>query len=905
MTLRVGGSAADRLGWGSATSQSIALTPGYWDELLGFVETCGFNLSFDLNAMGSRRADDHSVWNGSDAQKILEHARAKRHRIWALQLGNEPGHWQTRHNGRPTAAEHASDFAGLQSLLDAVYGRDVMRPRVQGPDACIGQGTQESPCANMTYFRTFLKSAGAILDDVTVHCYGLEFKTQCNLDALLTPSLWESNLIPKIQAWKKAQEELAPGARLVLSETASSADGGCPGLSNSFAAGFYFVDALGLLAGQGLWQVYRQDLVGFSGIEGGSSYALAGDPGWFSRKSHGKLRPNPDYFTALLWRMLVGDVVLRNTLPQPRKGRAHVFCSTMGGVVFAYVNPSKQSSTFLVSYAGASLPEGRALHLYALTSPDGSLTSRRIALNGVVLSMTSSLTPQQVNADAMHLPPYSYGFVVDRTARIPACDSERRYSTSSLHHRPSNTRCLDPRHFGAIAGNPGGEPGPHWSQNTIAIQRAIDESALRAPFCVEISGGDFVTADLYLRSNMSFFVRDDARLLLAVNKTKFSMLQILNARNVVLGGGGTIYGNAEHYVAYFDAADNRFQPRDPDGNRPHMVFVEGSRNVRIEGLRVLNSSDWNIWIRKSEEVLIDGVAVIGDQRFPNNDGIHPDSCSGLTIRNSYIDVADDGISLVSHKEYGPLSDVLVHNVTVRSKSHAIKFGSVCEADCRDMMFENITIWDSNAGLSIQQRGQGDIHNITFRDIQVQTRYQAPRWWGNGEWLSVTVEPRYSGDKVGRAYDLRFEGISATSENGGLLSGLAGGGIHDVSFVGISVVIRAFANYSQGHGPPCCVPGGAVNITCMGTRDHRPSFIEDMNCTSYGNCRTPAEANALYLENVHNATIENITAEFSGRRLRWYGKCLAQDARTSGVTKRGFFNCVNGPSDSHVFEDLFV
>ena len=36
----------------------------------------------------------------------------------------------------------------------------------------------------------------------------------------------------------------------------------------------------GLTAEAGYWKAYRQDLVGFSGINGGSSYALAGPPGW-------------------------------------------------------------------------------------------------------------------------------------------------------------------------------------------------------------------------------------------------------------------------------------------------------------------------------------------------------------------------------------------------------------------------------------------------------------------------------------------------------------------------------------------------------------------------------------------------------------------------------------------------
>ena len=36
--------------------------------------------------------------------------------------------------------------------------------------------------------------------------------------------------------------------------------------------------------------------------------------------------------------------------------------------------------------------------------------------------------------------------------------------------------------------------------------------------------------------------------------------------------------------------------------------------------------------------------------------------------------------------------------------------------------------DSNAGLSIQQRSQGNITNVTFSNIVVETRYNAPRWY---------------------------------------------------------------------------------------------------------------------------------------------------------------------------------
>jgi polygalacturonase len=40
---------------------------------------------------------------------------------------------------------------------------------------------------------------------------------------------------------------------------------------------------------------------------------------------------------------------------------------------------------------------------------------------------------------------------------------------------------------------------------------------------------------------------------------------------------------------------------------------------------------------------VDNVDIYGDSRFPNNDGFDPESCINVTLINSRIDVADDGI----------------------------------------------------------------------------------------------------------------------------------------------------------------------------------------------------------------------------------------------------------------------
>lgn len=303
--------------------------------------------------------------------------------------------------------------------------------------------TDTSPCADAAYFRELLVAAGpGTIDDITVHAYGLTGpkggrpanETNCFVADFLNRAEYRERVVPVVAQWQSVAREFAPGANLVLSETATAADGGCPGLSNSFLAGFYFVDILGELAAMGVHQVYRQDLVGFSGIGGGSSYALLGNPGWYNREIGGRLAPNPDYFTALLYRTLVGSQRLRVEVrggsgssdvgDDGKEGElvAYAACAVGGGVVISFLNPGNTSVLMAVNVEGGGAKESGPLDVYMLTAPGGNLTSRGIELNGRRMTSEAPLTPEKGDGSRrVRVPALSYGFVVDRAAKGKHC----------------------------------------------------------------------------------------------------------------------------------------------------------------------------------------------------------------------------------------------------------------------------------------------------------------------------------------------------------------------------------------------------------------------------------------------------------------------------------------------------
>jgi|EP00945_MAST-04E_sp_MAST-4E-sp1_P000486 heparanase len=437
MTLRIGGSAADDLSTflNSTRHGHIFLTRDYWDDIIDFVDACGFNLAWDLNMRIGRSTNSSDPWDPQDTLRLLDHVREKHQSVWALQLGNEPGHYQTRNGGLPTAKQHGADFVALDKILSKYYppgsNLETKRPRMQGPDVCFGAGTQTQPCADMSYFRDVLSVLGpSMLTDITGHAYGLRGPkkgrvepSQCTIEAFLNPELFQAQVIAPVSKWKAAMKELAPASNFILSETASAADGGCPNLSNRFVSGFYYMEILGALGDMGVFQVYRQNLVGYGGINFGSSYALLDPPGWFAGGD--QLVPNPDYFTALLYRKLVGTARLKVDVPSDQY--IHAACAVGGGVVLTYINPSPDALEVNITFTAGDMPSpctnygsetaGMVVEKYILTAPQGNLTSDQVELNGKVLSMSSALEPSNsFHETVVNVPPFSYGFLVSKAS---------------------------------------------------------------------------------------------------------------------------------------------------------------------------------------------------------------------------------------------------------------------------------------------------------------------------------------------------------------------------------------------------------------------------------------------------------------------------------------------------------
>lgn len=439
--VRIGGSAADKvvfIGDNTSTSydQKIQIESNYWNSIVEFAASTKCHLVWDLCALSMRT--DAGEWDSTNAKELFAHMVQHNQDVYGFQLGNEPGHYYTSHYpDGPYGDQLGKDFITLSNILPEYF---PSVPLILGPDTCgPGNCTEESPCASPDYFTSALNNSIGAIDAVTVHHYGMggakNEENNCHIEDFLSPKVIFAPQA-KLFAWRHMQRSVVPGAELILGETATAGQGGCPDLSNSYAAGFWWVHTLGYVASLGYSRVFRQDLVGYSGIGDPSYYALAGEAGWTGAGDNPTtLVPNPDYYTSLLWKQLMGARVLSitNSRATPTLSlHCHCTVNAPGAITIAYSNVAKDfvdlglffarnnSIDYMKSDDDVSVISTSPRTEYILTSGDGDLTSRSMRLNGEVITMESSLEGQEASGSLI-LPPISYGFIVLSDATAQAC----------------------------------------------------------------------------------------------------------------------------------------------------------------------------------------------------------------------------------------------------------------------------------------------------------------------------------------------------------------------------------------------------------------------------------------------------------------------------------------------------
>jgi len=347
-----------------------------------------------------------------------------------------------------------------------------------------------------------------------------------------------------------------------------------------------------------------------------------------------------------------------------------------------------------------------------------------------------------------------------------------------------------------------GAVGDGKTVDTKAIQKAIDE-AFKASSQARVlipSGHKFLIGTLYLKSNIDFCLEGNSELLVSTNQSDYTgeaAVMAEGADNLKISGTGSINGRALEFMSHFEAENGWWIPKEW---RPKLFILTSCNKLDIRDITIEKAPLWSLHMLGCEHVLIDNIKIKNNLDVPNCDGIDPDHCRNVEIRNCSILCGDDAIVVKAtrqEKDYGPSSNIWVHNCTLETQDSGLKVGTETTQDIFNVVFEKCIIKTSCRGLTIQLRDEGNVFNVLFKDITFISQYYSNPWWGRGEAISFTAIPRNPGSHLGIIHDIQVQNVQGLSENSVRINGTKESRINNVSFSKVDITMNRSTSFAGG------------------------------------------------------------------------------------------------------------
>ncbi|XP_016311983.1 inactive heparanase-2 [Sinocyclocheilus anshuiensis] len=390
----------------------VTLTARSLDKLYNFADCAGLHLIFGLNAL--HRNPDNS-WNASSALSLLKYSAGKKYNI-SWELGNEPNSYRTMAARSVNSSRLAQDYSLLKTLMQSV--RFYSRANLYGPN--IGRPRKNA----ILLLDGFMKNSGSVVDAVTWQHYYIDRRVTKVEDFMKTRLL--DTLSEQITKVLKIVQTHAPEKHVWLGGVGPAWAGGTNNLSDTFAAGFLWLNTLGIAAAHGIDVVLRHSFFDYG----------------YNHLVDQHFNPLPDYWLSLLFKRLVGPRVLAVHVAglqrKPRPGRVirdklriYAHCTSFhnhdyvrGSITIYIINLHRSRKK--IKLAGTL--RNKTVHQYLL-QPFGTdgLHSMSVQLNGEPLHMVDNetfpeLKPRTLRAGrTIAMPPVSIGFYVIKNINAYAC----------------------------------------------------------------------------------------------------------------------------------------------------------------------------------------------------------------------------------------------------------------------------------------------------------------------------------------------------------------------------------------------------------------------------------------------------------------------------------------------------
>ena len=236
-----------------------------------------------------------------------------------------------------------------------------------------------------------------------------------------------------------------------------------------------------------------------------------------------------------------------------------------------------------------------------------------------------------------------------------------------------------------------------------AIQNAVDTASAAGGGRVIIPAGQYLSGSVLLKDNVELYLESGAVLISSLDPVDIKpfpqggngvnpddtadgwqsgfFLGASHAKNVTISGMGTIYGQGDQ-VFLDKNEDNGFHecPKTCEAFRPRMMLFEDVENFTVRDVTLKDAAFWTLHMAGCQNVRIDGIKILNDDRGANNDGIDPDCCRNVVIANCIVSTGDDAIVVKStgpmSRRYGVCENITITNCVLHSRDSALKISSI-------------------------------------------------------------------------------------------------------------------------------------------------------------------------------------------------------------------------------------
>ena len=278
--------------------------------------------------------------------------------------------------------------------------------------------------------------------------------------------------------------------------------------------------------------------------------------------------------------------------------------------------------------------------------------------------------------------------------------------------------------------------------NTSAIQKAIDACSNAGGGTVLIANGEYVTGTIELKSNVMLEIAEGAKLLGSIrledypdkvesfesvmnkiHRYRISLIYAEKAVNVGICGKGEIdfRGQRKHFPGPETTGEIE--------GRPFGIRMIECSNVVLKDITLINSAAWMQNYVYCERLIFDGIKVFNHANY-NNDGLDPDGCRNVIVRNCFISSHDDAMCLKGAS--AKLSEnILIENSTFYSTCNTFKFGTDTQGDFRNIVARNLVLggipdslpsfknlYECSTGITLETVDGGNVENILIENITI-------------------------------------------------------------------------------------------------------------------------------------------------------------------------------------------